>query len=211
MQIASTDPETRPGESVGRRERKKLETRRALHRAALDLFAKNGFRDTRISEIVNAVDVSESTFFRYFDSKEGVALEGIRQRAEEVVSAVRNRPVSESPIDACLAVNRSDALLRHRPKQADLPGLELFRETPELASRAHLMFSQIVSDLAADFARRLGEDATSLDARLQAHAVIAASTVALEAWIADPVGSDPQELSERALLRLRRGLQADPD
>ena len=160
---------------------------------------------------MDAVDVSESTFFRYFDSKEGVALEGIRQRAEEVVTAVRNRPVSESPIDACLAVNRSDALLRHRLKQADLPSLEFFRKTPELASRVHLMFSQIVSDLAVDFARRLGQDESSLDVRLQAHAVIAASTVALEAWIADPVGSDPQKLSERALMRLRRGLQADPD
>ena len=121
MQIAPIEPETRPGEAVGRRERKKLETRTALHRAALDLFAKNGFRDTRISEIVDVVDVSESTFFRYFDSKEGVALEGIRQRAEAIVAAVRERPVSESPIDACLAVNRSDQLPRHRVKPAGVP------------------------------------------------------------------------------------------
>jgi AcrR family transcriptional regulator len=211
MQIAPVEPETRPGEAVGRRERKKLETRTALHRAALDLFAKNGFRDTRISEIVDVVDVSESTFFRYFDSKEGVALEGIRQRAEAIVAAVRDRPVSESPIDACLAVNRSDQLPRHRVKQADLPGLELFRKTPELASRAHLMFSQIVSDLAEDFARRLGQDASSLEVRLQAHAVIAASTVALEVWIEDPAGSDPQKLSEQALIRLRHGLQSEVD
>jgi len=211
MRTTAIGPDAGTGESVGRRERKKLETRRALHRAALDLFAKNGFRDTRISEIVDAVDVSESTFFRYFDSKEGVALEGIRQRAEEIVAAVRERPVSESPIDACLAVTRSHELPRHRLTQADLPGLELFRKTPELAARAHLMFSQIVSDLAADFARRLGQDASSLDVRLQAHAVIAASTVALEVWIADPVGSDPQKLCEKALTRLRRGLWADPD
>jgi AcrR family transcriptional regulator len=211
MQISSIDPEDKPSGSVGRRERKKLETRRALHRAALELFAKNGFRNTRISEIVDAVDVSESTFFRYFDSKEGVALEGIRQRAEAIVAAVRERPVTESPIDACLAVNRSDELPRHRLKQADLPGLELFRKTPELASKAHLMFSQVVSDLAADFARRLGQDASSLEVRLQAHAVIAASTVALEVWLEDPEGADPQKLSEQALMRLRRGLQADPD
>ena len=211
MQITPIDPESKPSGSVGRRERKKLETRSALHRAALELFAKNGFRNTRISEIVDAVDVSESTFFRYFDSKEGVALEGIRQRAEAIVAAVRERPVSESPIDACLAVNRSDALPRHRLRQADLPGLELFRKTPELASKAHLMFSQIVSDLAADFARRLDQDASSLEVRLQAHAVIAASTVALEVWIEDPEGSDPQKLSEQALMRLRRGLQPDRD
>jgi AcrR family transcriptional regulator len=211
MQIAPTDPGTRPGQSVGRRERKKLETRTALHRAALDLFAKKGFHNTRISEIVDAVDVSESTFFRYFDSKEGVALEGVRRRAEAIVAAVRERPVSESPIDACLAVNRSGQLPRHRLERADLPGLELFRKTPELASRAHLMFSQIASDLAADFSCRLDQDASSLEVRLQAHAVIAASTAALEVWIEDPVGSDPQKLSEQALMRLRRGFQRDAD
>jgi AcrR family transcriptional regulator len=211
MQGIATDPVTNPDQFLGRRERKKIETRTALHRAAIELFSSNGFRQTRISEIADAADVSESTFFRYFDSKEGVALEGIRQRAEAIVAAVRERPVSESPIDACLAVNRSDQLPRHRVKQADLPGLELFRKTPELASRAHLMFSQIVSDLAEDFARRLGQDASSLEVRLQAHAVIAASTVALEVWIEDPAGSDPQKLSEQALIRLRHGLQSEVD
>jgi len=211
MPIAPIDPGDKPSGSVGRRERKKLETRSALHRAALELFAKNGFRNTRISEIVDAVDVSESTFFRYFDSKEGVALEGIRQRAEAIVAAIRERPVTESPIDACLAVNRSDELLRHRLKQADLPGLELFRKTPELASNAHLMFSQIVSELAEDFARRLDQDASSLEVRLQVHAIIAASTAALEVWIEDPAGADPQKLSEQALSRLRHGLRTDRD
>lgn len=211
MQTAPIEPEARSGGSVGRRERKKLETHRALHRAALDLFAKKGFRVTRISEIVDAVDVSESTFFRYFDSKEGVALEGIRKRAEELLDAVRKRPASESPIEACIAVNRSEQLRHHRIEQADLLGLDLLRKTPELASRAHLMFSQIISDLATDFAGRLGQDPSSLDVRLQVHAIIAASTAALEAWIADPVGLDHQELSEQALTRLKRGFQEDPD
>ena len=170
------EDDARPNVSLGRRERKKLETRSALHRAALELFAKNGFRNTRISEIVDAVDVSESTFFRYFDSKEGVALEGIRQRAEAIVAAVRARPASESPIEACLAANRSDAMPRHRIKEADLPGVELLGNTPELAPTAHRMLGRIVSELAEDFGRRLDQDPASLEVRLQAHAVLAAST-----------------------------------
>ena len=209
MQTVPVEHDARPGASLGRRERKKRETRIALHRAALDLFAKNGFRNTRISEIVDAADVSESTFFRYFDSKEGVALEGVRQRAEAIVAAVRARPASESPIEACLAANRSDEMPRHRLKEADLPGLELMSKTPELASKAHHMLDQIVTELAKDFARRLDQDASSLEVRLQAHAVLAASTAALEVWIEDPVGSDLQKLSEQALMRLQRGLQSD--
>ena len=100
---------------------------------------------------------------------------------------------------------------RLRLKPEDLPGLELLGKTPELASKVHLMLSQMVADLAADFARRLGQDASTLAVRLQAHAVIAASMAALEVWIEDPVGSDPQRLSEQALLKLRSGLQLDVD
>ena len=206
-----TEEESRPAAALGRRERKKMETRSALQHAALELFAKNGFRNTRISEIADAADVSESTFFRYFDSKEGVALEGVRRRAEAIVAAVRERPVSESPIDACLAVNASGEALRFRLEEADLPGLELLGKTPELASKANLMIRRIVSQLAEEFARRLDQDVSGLDVRVQAHAVIAASIAALEVWIQDPRGSDPRLLSTQALMRLRRGFQAGLD
>lgn len=211
MQTMVTEEESRPAAALGRRERKKMETRSALQHAALELFAKNGFRNTRISEIADAADVSESTFFRYFDSKEGVALEGVRRRAEAIVAAVRARPVSESPIDACLAVNASGEALRFRLEEADLPGLELLGKTPELASKANLMISKIVSQLAEEFARRLDQDVSGLDVRVQAHAVIAASIAALEVWIQDPRGSDARSLSTQALMRLRRGFQADVD
>ena len=211
MQTTVTEEECRPATALGRRERKNLETRSALHHAALELFAKNGFRNTRISEIADAADVSESTFFRYFDSKEGVALEGVRRRAEAIVAAVRARPVSESPIDACLAVNASGEALRFRLEEADLPGLELLGKTPELASKANLMIRRIVSQLAEEFARRLDQDVSGLDVRVQAHAVIAASIAALEVWIQDPRGSDPRLLSTQALMRLRRGFQAGLD
>ena len=198
---------------LGRRERKKLEMRTALHRAALELFAEKGFRQTRISEISDAADVSESTFFRYFDSKEGVALEGIRQRGEAIVAAVCARPDDESPIDACLAVNVDEAMQRHLVTAEDLPGLELLRETPELVSNAHLILGRTVTQLAEEFARRLGRDAVgieiaSIEIRVQAHAVIAASIAALEVWIEDPAGSNLQRLIHQALTRLRDGLRS---
>jgi len=205
-EMLTADPAAGSSRSLGRRERKKLETRTALHHAAIELFARNGFRRTRIAEIADAADVSESTFFRYFDNKEGVALEGFRQRAEAVVDAVRARPIEERPIDACLAVNRDAGLLQLRIREEDLPGLEFLRETPELASKAHLILRRAVTQLAEEFSRRLDLDVSSLEVRLQAHVVISASIAALEVWVADPAASDPQQLSEQALMRLRDGL-----
>jgi len=77
---------------LGRRERKKRETRAALHRSAMALFAEKGFRETRVSEIADAADVAEATFFRHFASKEEVALVDLLARVDSLLAALEARP-----------------------------------------------------------------------------------------------------------------------
>jgi AcrR family transcriptional regulator len=57
------------------RERKKLRTRRALADAALRMFTEKGFDGTTVDELADAAEVSKSTFFRTFPSKEAAAIE----------------------------------------------------------------------------------------------------------------------------------------
>src|ERR1700675_1379564 len=62
------------GHSHGRRERRSAETREALFRAALDLFARKGFTETTVEDITDAADVGKGTFFNYFPSKDHILL-----------------------------------------------------------------------------------------------------------------------------------------
>lgn len=54
----------------GRRERRKGETRMRIFRAAMKLFAQQGFAETTVEQITEEADVGKGTFFNYFASKE---------------------------------------------------------------------------------------------------------------------------------------------
>jgi len=56
----------------GRRERRRVETREKIFRAALGLFAARGFAAVTVEDITEAADVGKGTFFNYFPSKEHV-------------------------------------------------------------------------------------------------------------------------------------------
>jgi AcrR family transcriptional regulator len=58
--------------AIGRRERKKEETKRRIFVAALELFHGKGFEHTTVDEITERADVSKGTFFNYFPRKESV-------------------------------------------------------------------------------------------------------------------------------------------
>ncbi|MBI4872385.1 MAG: TetR/AcrR family transcriptional regulator, partial [Candidatus Riflebacteria bacterium] len=55
---------------IGRRERRKQRTRRALLAAALELFGKRGIYSTRLEDITQAADLGKGAFYNYFGSKD---------------------------------------------------------------------------------------------------------------------------------------------
>lgn len=60
---------------VGLRERKKARLRRQIIDTSIKLFRKHGYENTRIDDIVQALEISQPTFFRYFPSKDAVLRE----------------------------------------------------------------------------------------------------------------------------------------
>jgi AcrR family transcriptional regulator len=60
---------------VGLRERKKARLRRQIIDTSIKLFRKRGYEATRIDDIVQALEISQPTFFRYFPTKDAVLRE----------------------------------------------------------------------------------------------------------------------------------------
>ncbi len=100
----------------GLRERKKRKTRRAIQEVALGLFEKQGFDATTVEQIAAAAEISPSTFFNYFPSKEDVvAFDEYDPILFEVLSS---RPPGEPAIEK----------VRHMMLDAAVPLMERDRD-----------------------------------------------------------------------------------
>ncbi|MER6030319.1 helix-turn-helix domain-containing protein [Streptomyces sp. NPDC001851] len=82
---------TETTEPMGRRERKKAATRQALADAALKLFLEHGFDAVSIRDVAEAADVSTTTLFKHFPSKEALLFDMDEDVEEALVAAVRDR------------------------------------------------------------------------------------------------------------------------
>lgn len=77
------------------RERKKIKMREELVEAAFRLFVQQGFDNTTVNDIANLACVSPRTFFRYFSCKEDVVLDYELVEYDEIITALKSRPVNE--------------------------------------------------------------------------------------------------------------------
>ncbi|GIF72062.1 TetR/AcrR family transcriptional regulator [Asanoa siamensis] len=84
---------------LGRRDRKKLETRAALSAAALRLVAEHGLEHVTVEQISEACDVSSRTFFNYFASKDDALLGGDTEIGP-ALETLRSLPTDTSLVEA---------------------------------------------------------------------------------------------------------------
>src|SRR6184192_2770214 len=90
--------------ALGLRERKKAKTRAAIQQHALRLFTEQGYDATTVEQIAAAAEVSPSTFFRYYPTKEDVVL--YDEYDPIFYQKVLDRPADEPPMVALHAAMR---------------------------------------------------------------------------------------------------------
>jgi len=92
------------GQECGLRERKKARTRASLREHALRLFREQGYPATTVEQIAAAAEVSASTFFRYFPTKEDLVLQD--DMDTRMVEALERQPAALGPVAAVRAATR---------------------------------------------------------------------------------------------------------
>lgn len=189
------------------RGRRPSTSRREVARAALDLFARQGYEATTVDQIAAAVGVSRRTFFRYYDSKREAVWgefddELVRLRSELEAAPV-SRPMMEVIREAVIATNRFGAAeldeLRTR--------ISLTSTVPSLIAHSAVRYAEWC-DVVADFAAtRMGEAPGDLGPQTVARAALGAAMAAFATWARDR--SDLTSELDRAFRLLASGFTGD--
>jgi len=159
-------------------ERKKARTRAAIRENAFRLFREQGYDATTVEQIAAAAEVSPSTFFRYFPTKEDVVLQDDMELIW--IDALRAQPPGMPPL-AALRASLHDAFA-----SLSADDLAKLRETTDFALsvpavRARMLdeFARTIQIMATAIAERTGRNPDDFEVRTL---VGAALGVAMSSW-----------------------------
>jgi AcrR family transcriptional regulator len=173
--------------TLGLRERKKIKTRRAIRREAFRLIEEQGYGSTTVEQIADAADVSTSTFFRYFPSKEAVLLND--ELIEPIIDAFITAPAELTPVAAYRhAVEQTFADMTDAEREEAVAGQRLMYSIPEARGLLYGEYMRCVSFIADGLKVRLSEPADDFERRIMAGAIVG---VLMAASDGTPMPDDP--------------------
>jgi AcrR family transcriptional regulator len=195
----------------GRRERKKLATRLALHEAALRLVAEKGLEAVSVDDIAEQADVSPRTFFNYYASKADAILGLDPDAPQRQADALLERPADESPVQALRAVARTQAAEMAEDTELWPLRLRVIEAHPALLAHLAAAFGEAEKILADAIAERTGtRPGVDVHPTLLAGVAGVAMRTSLHRWLASDFTASLPDLVDEAWDVLAAGLPAPP-
>jgi len=195
------------GEELGLRERKKHKTRQLIAGTALELFARRGFENVSVAEIARAAEVSETTVFNYFPTKEDLIFQGLEAFEDQLLQAVRDRRPGEGVLQAFgRFILEPRGLLAAADSASTETMLSVSRtiaSSPALAAREQQILAHYAASLAAALAEETGASPGDLTPSVVANTLIGIHRAVID-YVRQRLVADPADP-----LRLARALQAD--
>jgi AcrR family transcriptional regulator len=163
-------------EQVGRRARKKQQTRSAIQDAAFELFAARGYRATTIEAIAEKADVAPRTVTGHFPSKEELLFDAEPFTLESLIASLEARRADESALDvlrqwmATTMAARESECVRMNGRLWERRALRahIIDTEPELRGRARAGYYAFERVLAEAIGKDIGQPGTALIPRLAA-------------------------------------------
>jgi AcrR family transcriptional regulator len=182
---------------TGLRERKKQKTKASIQREALRLFKKRGYDETTIEDIAEAAEISPSTFFNYFPTKEDVVIydDYDPQVAAELTAHVQGESLAQSVkrvIGMLGGVFESD-------REEIYERAKLSVEVPELRARIWEELERARDLFAGILAARTGRDRSDFQIRVISMALVAGAFEASLEWVRLGGEGSMLDIFERAM------------
>ncbi|MBW8795795.1 MAG: TetR family transcriptional regulator [Streptomyces sp.] len=198
-----TAPHTSP--RPGLRERKKIKTREAIRTATYALVEVQGWDATTIEQIAERAEVSPSTVFRYFPTKEDIVLTDEYDLV--ILEELRARPADEPwPVSLRHVMHRAIRLgVKDDPVVSRLR-TRLMVEVPSVRSRMMESMSSTGRLLCQAIGERSGRDPDSLEVRVYAMSFVGGLMEVSMYWAENQHEGDFEALVDRALDVIEHGL-----
>jgi AcrR family transcriptional regulator len=182
---------------AGLRERKKQKTKEAIQREAMRLFLERGYEETTIEQIADAAEISPSTFFNYFPTKEDVVL--FDRYDPMLLSMLAHRPADE-PVSASLRV-ALEGLDRVMEQDRDMifARAKLGLETPALRARFWEELEKARELIAGVVAARTGRSPHDYELRVLSMVVVIAAFEASQEWLRNGGRGSLMKLVDQAM------------
>jgi len=168
----------------GLRERKKERVREQIRQAALDLFDQRDFDSVTVDEIAERAEVSKSTLFRYFETKEDLVFANSRTYGDTLLAAFAARPSEESVLRSLRAALVSLVSGLQADRSRYLRGQRIVARSPSLVRRSIERQYEWEDALATALLPRLSNhDDAETRASVLAAAGLAVVRIATRRWI----------------------------
>lgn len=195
-------------ETNGLRERKRHRTMRHIQEVALELFEAHGFDAVTVERIADAAEVSPSSVYRYFRTKEGIVL--MNPNSEAVIARLfgdghDGRPLLETARRALSEYFADSQAWAEGPERRRV---QLLLTVPSVQAAAVARLAEAADTLSTQIAARRGATAADFRTRIAAGALLGAVLSAVQVW-QEEGGTEPlPDLLDRTLTTLQEGLDA---
>ena len=193
---------------TGLRERKRVAAMRRIQEVALDLFDARGFDAVPIEEIAAAAEVSPSSVYRWFGTKEQLVLHD--ELDLQLLDLVQQELAAHPPVEAVRrAIAQVMTRFFGRDEELARRKLRYWAEEPAVQSVAARMTEEFTQVIATALAEATGRARGDLETTVVATTLVWAMIAAARHWYATGYAQPLEQELQRALALVESGLRLD--